>query len=234
MGAAVAHVDGAAKSEERVFPTSLMWPWIVANFLAFTIGGAIGGGVLAGMVRPHFGENVPVMEAARIQATATAASSAIFWALAGTSQWLILRRAIRAGWWMPVTLLGWAVAGSLLGFSAGGATSTIGPKAGPLPPIVTLTVLPPLFVLLIGGGQWLVLRRDAQETGWWPLVNFGVLLVAGFGGLSVAKVLPFIASSEYPSARALTIVGAVAGPIYAYLTWQFLAQLRRRHPRVVA
>src|SRR5262245_43844546 len=117
----------------------LLRPWLISNFVAFTIGGVVGGGVLRAIVGPWFGSDVSVLDAARIQATGAGLSAAIFWTLAGTAQWLVLRRAIRAAWWMPVTVLGWAVAGVILGFSSGGSTSTIGPPEGPIPlPIALL------------------------------------------------------------------------------------------------
>jgi hypothetical protein len=223
----VATQTGEGQDVQRLlFGSELMRPWIVANTLAFAIAGAIGGGVLRAIVGPWFGSDVSAIEAGRIQATGAALSSAIFWTIAGTAQWLVLRRAIRAGWWMPLTVLGWTASGALLGFSAGGSTSTIGPDAEPVSPLVTWFLLPPLFVLLIGGGQWLILRHAAMNTGAWALVNAGALFFAGFLGLSAAKMLPFI--TQYPSAQALAIVGAVSGPVYGWLSWQFLAGLRRR------
>jgi len=217
-----------AGKPDLLFGPQLLRPWLIANFAAFTIGGLIGGGVLRAIVGPWFGSDVSAMEAARIQATGAATSATIFWTLAGAAQWLVLRRAIRAAWWMPATVAGWAVAGVLLGFSSGGSTSTIGPVDGPIPLPVALLVLPPLFLLLVGGGQWLILRRETVAAGMWPLASVGALLFAGLIGVSVAKMLPWIAGTQYPSAQALLVVGAVSGPIYAWLTWQFLAQLRRR------
>ena len=211
-----------------VFGPHLLRPWVVANFVAFTIGGLVGGGILRGIIGPWFGSDVSALEAARIQATGSGASTAIFWTLAGTAQWLVLRRAIRAAWWMPVTAVGATICGVIGGFSSGGGTSHIGPVEGPVPLSLALLALPPLFVLLLGGGQWLILRREAENAGWWPVVNAAALGAAGFLGLSIAKLAPPIAGTQYPSARALLIVGAVSGPVYAWLSWQFLAQLRRR------
>ena len=211
-----------------VFETSLKQSWIVANFVAFTIGGALGGGVLRALIEPWFGADVSALEAGRIQAVGSGASAALFWILAGVAQWLVLRRAIRADWWIPVTALGWILAGILMGFGSGGSTSTIGPAAGPLPLPVVLLGFPPLLTLLIGAGQWLILRREADGAAAWLLVNVGALLTAGMVGLAIAKLLPWVAGTNYPSAQALAVVGAVSGPLYGWLTWQFLAQLRRR------
>ena len=228
MAGVASQLRKARNAEDAVFGANLMWPWIVANVVAFAVGGAIGGGVLRSMTEPWFGSHVAVMEAARIQATAGAMSSVIFWTLAGTAQWLVLRQAISAGWWMPVTVAGWTLSAALGGFSSGGSVSTIGPAEGPVPSPVSMLVLPPLIVLLSGTGQWLILRREVRDAAWWLVVNAGALAVAGFVGLAVAKALPFLAGTQYPSARALTVVGTVAGALYAVLTWQYLVELRRR------
>src|SRR4029079_14574196 len=100
-----------------------------------------------------------------------------------------------------------------------------------VPPLLALFVITPLAILLPGAGQWLVLRRDCARVGCCPLVNIGAFFGAGIAGLSVAKLLPWIAGTRYPSAQALAVAGLVAGPIYGYLTWQYLAQLRRRSSR---
>jgi hypothetical protein len=210
------------------FASQLLRPWIVANFIAFAIGAGIAGGMLRALEDPYYGSNVSVMEAARIQATATGASAAIFGAILGTAQWFALRRVIRATWWMPATFVGWALAGPLFGFNAGGSISTIGPDAGPLPTLLYAPLALTAVVLLLGSVQWLVLRRAFHGAGPWPLVNVGAMVVGLIIGFVIAKMLPFLAPTDYPSARALAIVGAVAGPVYGWLTWQFFAQLRRR------
>ena len=211
-----------------VFASGLIRPWIIANTMAFTIGGAVGGGVLRAIVGPWFGSDVSAMEAGLIQATGAGLSAAVFWTLAGSAQWLVLRHAIRARWWVPATALGAAAAAALGGFSGGGANSTIGPDTGPVPPILLVVLVVPLMTLFLSAGQWLILRREAEGAGPWLFVNAAALLAAGFIGLTVAKMLPSIAATEYPSARALAVVGAVSGPIYAGLTWALLATLRRR------
>jgi hypothetical protein len=216
--------DGA----DLVFDAALMRPWIVANLVGFTIGGALAGGVLRALIGPYFGTaDMPVMEAARLQAIGSGLSAGILGLVVGAAQWLVLRQAIRAGWWLPATAAGWGAAGVLVGFSAGGSTSAVGPVVGPVNPLVSLLVVPPLIALLTGGGQWLVLRRDLAAVSWWPVVGFGVFLAAMFGGLTVAKLLPAIAGTQYPAARSGGVASVVAGPVYGYLSWQYLTQLRR-------
>jgi hypothetical protein len=214
--------------EVRIVGSAMRRTWLLANFLAFAAGGALGGGTLRILEQPYYGSNVSAIDAAYIQAISAGLSFAIFGALVGTAHWLVLRRALRAGWWAPATCLGWGLAGAASAFNAGGSVSTIGPEAGPLPPLLALLVVPPLVVLLLGSGQWLLLRREFDGAGWWALVNV-VGLIAGFGlGFVVAMALPWLASTDFPSAQALVIVGAVAGPVYGALTWPLLTELRSR------
>jgi hypothetical protein len=207
---------------------NLRRPWLVANFAAFTIGAAAWGGTLRALEQPYYGAEVSTMEAARIQAISSGASTFLFGAAVGVAQWLVLRHVIRAGWWGPATCLGWGLGGVVMGFNAGGSLSTIGPDAGPVPPAVAFVVGLPLLVLLLGSVQWWLLRREFDGAGWWPLVNMGGLLGGFLVGFAVAMIVPWLASTDFPSAQALWIVGAAAGPVYGAVTWPFLAQLRRR------
>src|SRR4029079_2244698 len=218
-------------AEPLVFGAGLMRPWLVANLVACAMGLGMWGGVVRTLNEPYYGSHVSALEAGWVQGTANALGGFLMGVALGTAQWLVLRRAIRAGWWLPATCLGFTLALALVGFNAGGSVSTIGPAAGPVPPLLSLFVITPLAILLPGAGQWLVLRRDCARVGWWPLVNIGAFFAAGGVGVTVAKLLPWIAGTHFPSAQALAIVGLVAGPIYGWLTWQFLAQLHRRSSR---
>jgi hypothetical protein len=229
MERVVRHVADVQSAQSRAFGSNLLRPWLVANIAGVTIGAAAWGGVWRALSEPYFGADISTLEAARIQATTMGLSAAVFAALVGTAQWLVLRQVVRAGWWIPATCVCWAIGGVVSGFGSGGATSTIGPDAGPLPPLAHLVVLP-LNILLMGSGQWLILHREFRAAGWWPFVNVGALVAGGSIGLAVATRVPWFAPTDFPSAPALAVVGAVCGPIYAGLTWAFLTQLRRREP----
>jgi hypothetical protein len=215
-------------AEHRVVGSYLRRPWLVANFVAFTIGAAAWGGVLRALEQPYYGADVSTMEAARIQAISNGASALLFGAILGISHGLVLRHVTRAGLWIAATCVGWALTGVVTGFSAGGSVSTIGPDAGPVPPPLSVLVISPLVVLLLGAGQWLVLRRTFDGAGWWPLVSIGALVAGFLVGFAVAMIVPWLAPTDFPSAQALGLVGAVAGPVYAAVTWPYLTQLRRR------
>jgi hypothetical protein len=202
--------------------------WLAVHVLVFAVGGASAGAVMRFMGEPYYGVMTSSLEAAFIQAKTSGVAFLIFGAFVGMAQWLVLRRSLRAAWWVPATGLGWGLAGVVSGFNAGGSVSTIGPDAGPIDPLLAWLVGAPLVVVFLGGGQWLILRRDLEGAGWWPLVNM-VGLILGFSvGFAVAKIVPWLAPTDFPSAKALGIVGAVAGLVYGGVTWQFLAELRRR------
>jgi hypothetical protein len=201
------------------------------NFLAFIVGGGLAGGLVRFLEQPYYETGVSAIEAAYIQASSLGVSGAIFGAVLGTMQWLVLRRAFGVGSWMPATCLGYALAGIITGFLAGGDVSTIGPDQGPVPPVVAALVGYPLAICALGGFQWLVLRRDVERAAWWPVGNL-VGLFAGFG-VSAAVVMPLgnvlhvLVPTDYPSAKAFVLIGVVAGVVYGAVTWSALTQLRR-------
>jgi hypothetical protein len=86
---------------------NLFRAWLLAHFVAFTIGGVAGGGVLRALEQPYYGHETSALDAGLIQGGSLAASTAIFGAIVGTAQWLVLRRSIRAGWWPVATAVGW-------------------------------------------------------------------------------------------------------------------------------
>src|SRR5262245_55020061 len=164
-------------AEHRVLGLELLRSWLVANFLALTVGGAVAGGLLRVLEEPYYGSDISALEAALVQAVIVGLGFGTFGAVLGTAQWLVLRRALSVGWWAPATCLGFAVAGAITGFLAGGAVSTIGPAEGPAPPVVKTLVGYPLSLLGLGAFQWLVLRRQLYRAGWWLVGNLGGLIL---------------------------------------------------------
>jgi hypothetical protein len=205
--------------------------WLLAHFVAFTVGGYLGGGVLRALEQPNYGRAISAVDAGFVQGGSLAVSMAIFGAIVGTAQWLVLRRSLRTGWWAPATSVGWGLGGTLMGFTAGGSMSGIGPDEGPISPILTTLVVPPVVVVLLGLVQWLILRREFVGAGVWPLVNITGLFLGFSVGLVVAKLVPWLTPTQFPSAGALGFVAAIAGPIYGLITWQYLTELRRREVR---
>jgi hypothetical protein len=221
---------------ERLVGRSGSWlPWMLANFVGFAVGETVAGAVQRAWLQPYFEVVTSAAEAARIEALATGVTSTIFGVLIGTAQWLTLRRKFGAGWWIPATCLGWALGGVIGGVQSGvlgGRVSTIGPDVGWLITIVVGVPLGLLIGLLPGTFQWLLVRRQVAGAGWWPFVNLGGLLVGFVGGFAVARwgmvdVVHWLRPEDFPSAKALVLVGAVSGPLYAAVTWPALARMRR-------
>lgn len=228
MDQVAAPTHNAEAAHGLVFGSGLLRPWIVANFVAFTIGFGIGGGMLRALMQPAVELAPTRMDVALIAGTSAAAAALVVGAFLGVGQWLVLRQAVRAPLWALATIVGWAVTGFLASFPSGGASWDTMPSAGPITPLVPWFVILPAVIVALSGGQWLVLRRDCAGAGWWLLVNAGAVAIALIAGFTAAKLVPFIVPTDFPSAKALVVVGAVAGPVYGSVTWLFLSTLRRR------
>jgi hypothetical protein len=90
-----------------------------------------------------------------------------------------------------------------------------------------------LIGLAPGTLQWLVLRRRVHRAGWWPVASLGGFLVGFGGGFAVVRwgmvnVVHWLRPEDFPSAKALVLVGAVTGTLYGAVTWPTLARLLRR------
>jgi len=223
-------------------PPRLRRRWIALNVVGFTVAGATFGAVQRVRMQPYDELVTSGAEAARILAVSTGLGLAIFGAVVGGWQWLALRAELRAAWWMPATCLGWAAggvaAGALSGVTAG-AESDIGPDRGELG--FALAVVGSCALLGLGAGllQWLILRRQADRAYRWPLASLAGLVV-GFGvGLVVVRlalvdVVHLLRPEDFPSAKALVLLGAVCGICYALVTWPILAALRHQVPPLPA
>jgi hypothetical protein len=224
----IAEARHAETTHELVFPWKLVRGWLLANVVAFTVGFGVAGTLLRALVQPAI-ENAPTrMDVAWIAGISTAVAAVTSGTAIGFAQWLVLRQAIRAAWWVPATVVGWTVACFVVGFNSGGSSWQTMPEAGPIMPFVPPLLILPVVIVVVGGGQWLVLRRECAGASWWLLVNAGASCVALVTGFGVAKSMSFLAPTDFPSGKALVIVGGIAGPIYGYVTWLFLSQLRRR------
>ena len=103
-------------------------------------------------------------------------------------QWLLLRRYLPyAGAWLPLTVLGW-LSGILLFYLLWLAGFTA-------PVEWTVALALPFFGALVGGAQWLYLRRVIDRAGYWVLastVGYGVWIRGQFGSFkSIPEFLLF-------------------------------------------
>jgi hypothetical protein len=204
---------------------SMSTRWMLANLVGFAAGAPGFGALQRIRMQPYFGVVTEAGPAARVVAVSTTLTLTVFGLILGTAQWLVLRRRWSVGWWVPATTVGWALVGVLggaLSGAIGGNVSTVGPA---LPWATTLAIGLPAGVvigLLPGLAGWFVLRRWGVGR-WWPLRS-----LAGLGlGLTVAfavvrwglvDVVPWLRPEDFPSAKALVLIGAVTAPVYAALT----------------
>ena len=223
--------------EERVFGSELRRPWLLANFVAFTVGGALAGGVLRSIGEPYYGSSISAIDAGLVQASSLGAAEAIFGLVLGTAQWLVLRRVLRSAWWIPATCVGFGVAGAMGGFMSGGSVSTIGPAQGPVPPILALLVGHPISFFVLLGPQWLILRRKVEYAVLWPIVHlFGFLAAFGLGLAVVRSVVVsvgWLAPTDFPSGKSWVLIGAAGALVYGVFTWSVLGDFRPRVARPI-
>lgn len=174
-----------------------MWfGWFLASAVGWAIGWLVGGPV---------GEAVgwPISEAVDIVVGEILGGAAAWGALGlvlGTAQWLLLRRQIRkAGWWVPATIVGWAVVGSLrwgqgpvmetaMFAIIDGLEMTDWDVIIPLVGIGIGMIGEGVAGLLVGLPQWLVLQRPIRNAGRWVLISVLAWAVSGgvIGGLDMA------------------------------------------------
>ncbi|MDY6876999.1 MAG: hypothetical protein SWK90_12460 [Chloroflexota bacterium] len=144
-GRAAAETYTPARVTDHAYVGWGFWlPWVVVTAVGGGVGGIVGGGINASL--------------------GDVANGAVGWAVVGAAigvaQGVLLQRRIhRAGWWILVSILGWA-AGAPIGFSLFGAMGGYAAAGA-----------------LIGGAQWFVLRGQVQRAGVWvpaSIVGWGV------------------------------------------------------------
>ena len=102
--------------------------------------------------------------------------------IAGLLQFLVIRRLIpRAGGWILATFLGWTIT-----FGIVALVSVLNPSGVV---VITLSAVQFLFTFLgvmLGLAQWLVLKPQVRQSGWWILVS---TLAWGLTGLIIGSTI---------------------------------------------
>lgn len=103
----------------------------------------------------------------------------------GLMQWLVLRRRVRgAGWWVLASIAGWTAGDALAWRMYWLIRDTLGVAAN----YEFLAFLQALSIgTSLGVLQWLLLRRQFPQSGWWVMANVVGLSVAS---LPIGKSLP--------------------------------------------
>ena len=135
--------------------------------------------------------------------------------LIGVGQWIVIRQHFsRAGSWLIVTpvgfLIGVSFGGVLGGFlqdvmdgiaSSPAGIASLEPGRSALALLVASAIAGAFIGILLGGTQWLVLRRQARQPGLWLLANVGSFAFAT--ALNTIRLIPLGADG--------LVVGAFTG-----------------------
>ena len=174
-------------TERTNIGTGFWLQWVLASMLGFAAGAAMG------------------------NAVTDWAFTALFGAVGGFMQWLVLRRQIAAaGWWVLASTLGFAIApiAAIAGVMAMSQVMSLdgNPMAAPI-------LLGVLFGVLSAIMPWLVLRRQVARAGWWVPAHLLGSLVGGAMGIVAFHVMALIGFYQFPWAAAGAMFGAGLGAI---------------------
>jgi hypothetical protein len=169
--------------------------WVVATSVGWAIGGVLLTALIGGL-----GDEL-----------GNVAGGAALGLLAGTGQWLVLRRWLdKSGWWIL------ASAGSfLLAASAGEVLQgALGENAGGLLLTIGLGLVP-------GTLQWLLLRRQVARAGWWVLASTVLVFAANLAGVGIASGIGLKESAlEFGFVAGVVggvVFGSTSGPVLGWL-----------------
>jgi len=118
----------------------------------------------------------------------------------GVLQWLVLRRRVsRAGWWVLASAAaGYGILAGFIGYSESLSFGTL----------LRFTGVVALGGAVTGILQWLVLRSQVSQAGWWVLAS-----TVGWGlSVTVARAIPW-GMDEMDALWALVVTGAVLGAV---------------------
>jgi hypothetical protein len=174
-------------TERTNIGTGFWLQWVLASMLGFAAGAVMG------------------------NAVTDWAFTALFGAVGGFMQWLVLRRQIAAaGWWVLASTLGFAIApiAAIAGVMAMSQVMSLdgNPMAAPI-------LLGVLFGILSGILPWLVLRRQVARAGWWVPAHLLGSLVGGAMGIVAFLAMALIGFYQFPWAAAGAMFGAGLGAI---------------------
>ena len=131
----------------------------------------------------------------------------------GIAQWAVLRRRLsHIGWWIPATLLGWGL------FWSFNILGLFGHGSGVISKLVEGGLIHgPIFGVVVGGLQWLVLRRRVDRAGWWVAVNVGGWALSAALADSMKAALGVEAPLEF----------VIALPIFTFISGWAMNRLLR-------
>ena len=161
--------------------------WVLASILGFAMGAAIG------------------------NAITDLISMALFGAVGGFMQWLVLRRQITgAGWWVLASTLGFAIAplAAIAGVMVMSQVMSL--DGNPLTAPILLGVI---FGVLSAIMPWLVLRRQLARAAWWVPAHLLGSLVGGALGIVTFHAVSAIRYYDFSWAMSGAMFGAGLGAV---------------------
>jgi hypothetical protein len=161
--------------------------WVLASILGFAMGAAIGN-VVTDLI-----------------------FTALFGAVGGFMQWLVLRHQIAgAGWWVLASTLGFAIApiAAIAGVIVMSQVMSL--DGNPLAAPILLGVI---FGVLSAIMPSLVLRRQLARAGWWVPAHLLGSLVGGGLGIVAFHIMSLIRFYQFAWAAAGAMFGAGLGAV---------------------
>jgi len=172
--------------------------WVLASILGFAMGAAIG------------------------NAVTDLIFTALFGAVGGFTQWLVLRhRILGAGWWVLASTLGFAIA-PIVAITGLMAVSQIMSLDGN--PLVAPILLGVLSGVLSAIFPWLILRRQFAQAGWWIPAHLLGSLLGGAMGIVTFHGVNLIGFYQFDWAAAGAMFGAGLGAVTGITLVWFLRQ----------
>lgn len=119
----------------------------------------------------------------------------------GLAQWLVLRQVIRrAGWWILASTVGWGIGWAII------VTGLVVPPNGTG---LTALISGAILGIYIGLAQWIVLRRNVAQAGWWLPASiagwmmgllglFGTILTGAVVGVVTGLMLDWLLRTPLP------------------------------------
>ena len=167
--------------------TGIWLQWVLASILGFAVGAAMGNAVTDWIFMALFG------------------------AVGGLMQWLVLCSQIAgAGWWVLASTLGFAIA-PVAGIAGVMAMSQVMSLDGN--PLAAPSLLGVLFGVLSAIMPWLVLRRRLAQASWWIPAHLLGSLVGGALGVVAFHAVSLIGFHQFAWAATGAMFGAGLGTI---------------------
>ncbi len=189
--------------------------WVLANAMAFVLGGALAGAAAKAMLDARGGD-------VSLTATEGAFTGALAGLVIGVGQWLVLRRALsQTGLWVLITIMSWVM------FDASLAATGRGNRVLGFAFVAFSTLI---YAVL----QWLVIRRHDYRVGRGMIaVNAGAFTLACFvGGIVIFAARDGrwfqLRPTDFPSAIPWALAGVAMGPLYGAITGAALVRLLRQ------